>query len=108
MTTYTTASDIIAGPDSTLRKQVRGALLKLALDIRGEPDDTAYHALRLRWAQRVWASPDVAIPTALAYCALSAGIRTKYEASPTNPATTDAEVEAVLSAALPAIIAETV
>jgi len=107
MTTYTTASDIIAGPDSTLHKQIRGALLKLALDIRNEDDATPYHAIRLRWAQRVWASPDVAMASAKAYAALDAGIRSAYEANPTAPDVTDAEVETVLAAALPQLIAET-
>lgn len=107
MTTYTTASDIIAGPDSTLKKQVRGALLKLALDIRNEDPATAYHPVRRRWAERVWRGPDFAITSALAYCALNAGIRAKYAANPSEPTTTDGEVETVLAAALPALIAET-
>lgn len=107
MTTYSTASDIVMKPDSRLVKQARGALLKLANDIRDEADTVAYHSLRLRWAQRVWQGPDFALASALAYLALEGAIRTAFEANPTEPNVTDAAVEAIISAALPEVIAET-
>lgn len=104
MTTYTVADSIINGADRQLHAKMRSALVKLALDIVNEAPSTAYHRVRRRWAERVLASgTSFADRRARTLLALDADIRAGYDAD----AHTDAAVEAVLSAALPTIIAET-
>jgi len=104
MTTYTVADAIINGADRALHAKMRAALVKLALDIVAEDPDTAYHRVRRRWAERVLASgTDFADRRARTLLAMNAGIRGGYDADDH----TDAAVEAVLSAALPQLVAET-
>lgn len=105
MTTYTVADSIINGADKELHAKMRSALVKLALDIANEADDVPYHKVRRRWAERVLGSGTAfADRRARTLLAMDADIRAKYSTDDH----TDAEVGAVLSAALPTLIAETV
>jgi len=103
-TTYTTARDMVIGADTQLRAQCYGALLKLANDITNEAETTVGHPVRLVWARRVRRDPAFAMQAAQTACAFNAGIRTKFAADPTT--ITDAEVDAVLLAAVWTMIAE--
>lgn len=103
-TTYTTARDMVRGADTQLQAICYGALLKLANDIINEAPSTAGYPVRRRWAERVRRDPSFVMSSALVACAFNTGIRTKYAADPTT--ITDADVEAVLSASLWALIAE--
>ena len=104
MTTYTTADAIINGSDKALHAKMRSALVHIALDIKAEDQATAYHRLRRRWAERVLSQgTGFADAHARMRLAMSGAIRNAYDTDDH----TDADVRAVLDAALPDLIAET-
>lgn len=103
-TTYTTARDMINGADTQLQAIAYGALVKLANDIINEAPSTAGYPVRRKWAERVRRDPSFAMKPSLVACAFNTNIRTKYSTDPTT--ITDAEVEAVLTASLWSLIAD--
>lgn len=105
-TTYQSARDMVIGPDSALKSICYGAFLKLANDILGESPATSGYPVRRKWAERVRRDPTFVMQAGLVACAFNTGIRNKYIADPTGATITDAEVEAVLTAALWQIISE--
>lgn len=103
-TTNEVISDIIAGPDKLLFKKARGALVKIARDIIAEAEPKgAYWFTRRKWAERVMANPDVAMPRVRVELSQVVGIRNSYDADDH----TDAAVAAVIANNLDRIIAET-
>ena len=105
MTTYTVADAIINGADKQLHAQMRSALIKIALDIlAADAEGDEWYAAKAKWAERVLSSGSgFADRRARTLLAMNAGIRGGYDADDH----TDAAVEAVLSAALPQLVAET-
>lgn len=103
-TTNEVISDIIAGPDKLLFKKARGALIKIARDIISEPaPQGAFWYTRRRWAEKIMANPDIAMPRVRVELSQVAGIRNSYDTDDH----TDAAVAAVITNNLDRIIAET-
>lgn len=50
--------DAAVPADSRLRKQIAAAVHKAAVDVRNEATNTANHARRLTWADKVLNNPD--------------------------------------------------
>lgn len=103
-TTNEVISDIINGPDRALFKKARGALVTIARDIIAEADPKgAYWFTRRKWAERVMANPDIAMPRVRVELSQVAGIRNKYDTDDH----TDNEVKNVITANLDRVISET-
>lgn len=103
-TTNEIISDIIAGPDRLLFKKARGALVKIARDIISEAEPRgAFWFTRRKWAERVMANPEIAMPRVRVELSQVAGIRSDYEAD----SHTDGAVAAVITNNLDRIISET-